>query len=387
MLLSVGKTYDFRLTGKPFRLPEVLMVPRMACICGRRRGVPAAGGFTLVELLVVIAIIGLLVGLLLPAVQSAREAGRRNSCVNNLKQQGIGLHLHHDAKGGLPGNLFKFPLNNVPTGSTNWQQGSMHVYLLPYIEQSSLYDGIKFNNNNRVDLQVIAGGPLCQQRIATFQCPSDMHNGYAPISDDFASDSQGNAVCNYFGSEGPNAVASGASNGCPCANSASYNTFKPYSPASLFSNSGPAGTVNPAGMFSCDGRQWKCKFKFVTDGLSKTIMMGETRLGCSYAGDRGWASSWNADGGVNTLTPLNYDSCIGGSSAAESYAKAIAAGKDGCAAKYSYATSCGFKSRHPGTVMFLMGDGAVRPVSENCDHSTLQLFGCRADGRAAGADL
>src|SRR5262245_5175696 len=87
-------------------------------------------GFTLVELLVVIAIISVLVGLLLPAIQSAREAGRRSSCVNNMKQLGLGILNFHDQKK-------KLPSSGRPSAAINVRVGSL-VRLLPYIDQKTL---------------------------------------------------------------------------------------------------------------------------------------------------------------------------------------------------------------------------------------------------------
>jgi prepilin-type N-terminal cleavage/methylation domain-containing protein len=89
--------------------------------------------FTLVELLVVIAVIGVLVALLLPAVQAAREAARRSSCQNNLKQLGIGLHNYHDALQTFPSGWIEHPTGNYEA----WAWGSL---LLPYLEQSALSD-------------------------------------------------------------------------------------------------------------------------------------------------------------------------------------------------------------------------------------------------------
>ena len=106
-------------------------------------------GFTLVELLVVIAIIGILVALLLPAIQAAREAARRTQCYNNMKQFALAAQNYHDA-------YKKFPRFTYPkTGLSHWQGFSAHVMFLPYIEQQGIYDQVYWhgewynaNNNN-----------------------------------------------------------------------------------------------------------------------------------------------------------------------------------------------------------------------------------------------
>src|SRR5437667_8917382 len=96
--------------------------------------------FTLIELLVVIAIIGVLVGLLLPAVQKVREAANRMKCMNNLKQWGLGLHTYHDANNAFPQDGFY--MGTDPTFSDPCDKGSWLVRLLPYVEQDNLYKQI-----------------------------------------------------------------------------------------------------------------------------------------------------------------------------------------------------------------------------------------------------
>ncbi|MDR3634501.1 MAG: DUF1559 domain-containing protein [Isosphaeraceae bacterium] len=124
----------------------------------------AGRGFTLIELLVVIAIIAVLIALLLPAVQAAREAARRASCVNNLKQMGIGLHNYHDVTGS-------FPTGHLGTGWNDW--GPL-VMLLPYIEQGPLYNTINFANTGAAASPGNALNVTAQvSSINVYQCPSD----------------------------------------------------------------------------------------------------------------------------------------------------------------------------------------------------------------------
>jgi prepilin-type N-terminal cleavage/methylation domain-containing protein len=124
----------------------------------------AQRGFTLVELLVVIAIIGVLVALLMPAIQSAREASRRSQCQNNLKQIGIGIHNFHDAKK-------KVPASGRPTAASTVRIGSL-VFLLPYIERSDLWD-LYDQNVNWSDPKNV---PVTSKRIAVYECPSSATN-------------------------------------------------------------------------------------------------------------------------------------------------------------------------------------------------------------------
>jgi prepilin-type N-terminal cleavage/methylation domain-containing protein len=356
-------------------------------------------GFTLVELLVVIAIIGVLIGLLLPAVQAARESARRSSCVNNMKQMGLGLHLYNDANQHLPaGNVWTYGYGSGqryydgspwPTSPPNRHRGTMQVLILPFIEQDSLYSQIDFDPTaGHVFQQSIGGKQLRQHVIGSFQCPSDAP-GLIPGPPEFTGTVAGNAVCNYFGNAGQ-AGSSPGNPDSPCTQSY-YNTFKPFAGNGPFrnpngcSNANGCPLPNPVGCFARDGNHFKCAFKTITDGLSNTIMVGEVRMECSEYGRMGWARTDNLNGLSCPFIPLNYDSCTNGADAATAYANAQAKGLDGCASSHTWSTSWGFKSRHPGIVNLLMCDGAVTTASENCDQFTLARMGCRADGQPTGS--
>ncbi|MEZ6136434.1 MAG: DUF1559 domain-containing protein [Pirellulaceae bacterium] len=145
--------------------------------------------FTLVELLVVIAIIGILVGLLLPAVQSAREAARRMSCSNNLRQFGLALQNYHGANKKFPPQAIWGPGKMPATGYTTPYHHTWNVMILPFMEQQPLYDSI----NKR--LPIWGQQDAVATQIPTFRCPSD--------SGRWDLDETSNiAVTNYAGSEG-----------------------------------------------------------------------------------------------------------------------------------------------------------------------------------------
>lgn len=136
---------------------------RNLCSACRRTLKPA---FTLVELLVVIAIVGILIALLLPAIQAAREAARRSQCVNNLKQIGIAVQNYHDVHKQLPASFISQPT----TPHDCW---SIQSRLLPYLEEGNIYQGINFKLSYKDPSQVIAGTQITSMQVPVYRCPSE----------------------------------------------------------------------------------------------------------------------------------------------------------------------------------------------------------------------
>ncbi|MEM7456366.1 MAG: DUF1559 domain-containing protein [Planctomycetota bacterium] len=127
-------------------------------------------GFTLVELLVVIAIIGILIGMLLPAVQMVREAARRTSCLNNIRQIALCLHSYESAIGELPPS-YELDAGGTATGNGSW---SIHAHLLPYCEQANAYDFIDLSLPWSDPVNVATGVPTL--RVPLYQCPSEVND-------------------------------------------------------------------------------------------------------------------------------------------------------------------------------------------------------------------
>lgn len=313
-------------------------------------------GFTLVELLVVIAIIGILIALLLPAVQAAREAARRSQCSNNLKQIGLALHNYHDTYKAFPSGGW---VNNDQT----LYRFHVHISLLPFIEQSALYDQI----DSRVAPQTFRlpdGTLIGSNQIAAYTCPSDRNEVQnTPPNHRW--------IPNYVPSCGPTPI--GNNPACTCAeyppinttySSAGHTTYNYHSatnPAGLFTRNNPTSTV------------YFGKMRDVDDGLSNLIVFGELRVGCLSAATNGWHNPhWL--GQHATTPPINHDTC---------HTLAQAPGGNPCRADCNWNFDRGFKSKHPGGTQFAMGDGSVHFFSETIDHWTYNYLGDKCDGKPA----
>ncbi len=152
--------------------------------------------FTLIELLVVIAIIGVLIALLLPAVQAAREAARRAQCTNNLKQMGIALHNYHDTVGAFPPGLISVPASDGANSGPGWGWGAM---LLPTMEQSVVYHSINVN----LPIESGANSTARLTKINTFACPSDAYfePQFTVVDESTSSTALGAPICDVASSD------------------------------------------------------------------------------------------------------------------------------------------------------------------------------------------
>jgi prepilin-type N-terminal cleavage/methylation domain-containing protein len=330
-------------------------------------------GFTLIELLVVIAIIAVLIALLLPAVQQAREAARRSTCRNNLKQIGLALHNYHDQYKELPPGAF---WGNI--GS--YRKGSIMVAILPFIDQAPLFNQYNFTYTMIHGQPGPAGsGRLGDTAIPAYLCPSDTngskHGGssdgvnggtenHGEQYDGATRNANGLGLFNYAASQGSTASGGGTGNGaCPCPEGPVINALALTLGAKINGVSGPF-TRGSRGI-----NLEACK-----DGTSNVIFFGEVRPDCSEHIDNGWEFSNNGQGLCQTLVRINYDSCD----------QTPPSGANDCGRPCNWITELGFKSRHIGGAHFLLGDGSVRFISENIDGANYRRLGGKADGDPVG---
>ena len=271
-------------------------------------------GFTLVELLVVIAIIGILIALLLPAVQSAREAARRMQCTNNLKQFGIAMHAYHDTfKCFSPGFMAVDHTGGVAGG---WAWG---VFLMPYIEQSSLQGTL--STTEYTLSQVISDPallPMLQMDLSVFKCPS---SPMQPLREFHGPGSEMVATSNYTCCRG------------------------------FYRYSGTTHLQKPNnGIFYAES---STKIRDVTDGSSNTFAVGErTVLPVHETEPKRWPS-WCGPGGLGIGATVS--SCV--------------------SVRLNHPTNMhGHSSHHPGGGNFCFVDGSVHFISETIESNTAGLL-------------
>jgi len=324
--------------------------------------------FTLVELLVVIAIIGVLVALLLPAVQSAREAARRIQCSNHLKQYGLGIQNYHDT-------FQVFPINATGTNGSALPRLTWQVRILPYMEQSAVFNAIDFTVDPR-RLPVANGAILWAVSPPYTHCPSD-----AMIPKVLLSGTAARAQCNYGGSLGSQNVDGTTAGKCQ-----PFKAFEQTMPGGnpRFGEMNPINKSRVSGVFAFSAIV--LRIADVTDGTSNTLLAGEVLPGCqvNYQGDpqagtwiNSWGNLYSIGGGVSTITPINeMTTCLQSNKVSDPNCNPASLDT----MQYSY----GFKSRHPGGAQFTMADGSVRFITQNINHSLFQYLGSREGGETLG---
>jgi prepilin-type N-terminal cleavage/methylation domain-containing protein len=307
-------------------------------------------GFTLVELLVVIAIIGILVALLLPAIQAAREAARRAQCQNNLKQIALGLHEYHTAHGELPQATYYNETGHPRVG------GLWTILIMPYIEEQNLHD--RFNLKVADPMIAPVNRLLIRTHISTFICPSDPA-AQQPIMTGRSISHPGINPDEALGLWYPVSMGPTSTDTCVFC---PFPKNSPTAPDSYCCQGWNYGTRNPennsVGMFG----RFPAGFKFsqVTDGLSSTFMVGETLPEqCVY--NTAFAPNFPLAGTAIPLNVLNESRLAYG----------------------EHVRACGFKSRHPGGAQFAMGDASVQFITEEINYRLYNELGTREGGEVA----
>lgn len=329
----------------------------------------ARRGFTLVELLVVIAIIGVLIALLLPAVQQAREAARRIQCTNHLKQVGLAMHNYHDTY------ISKLPFNG---GTTQMQSPapSFWVRLLPFMEQSAAFDQLNFNNiatgaylTNNIGTSS-APGTLAILNVDGLLCPSSP----LPETADAYPKYQ---YTSYVGIAGTWGQVNQADGSIAAINSSNFQNYN-----GVVINIGNGASAIGLGS--------------ITDGTSNTMMVSEvsnyyydeynnnTRqaatlrptVGTAVANGGAWATPTSvaktADIGFQNIVGIRYPINKFNSNTLTDDGKAMGG------------VNMPLTSPHPGGVLCSLADGSVRFLAETINQATLVNLASRQDGQVLG---
>lgn len=273
--------------------------------------------FTVVELLVVISIIGILIGLLLPAIQMVRESARKTQCANNLKQLGLGIHNYSDSFQGLPISIGPFVEGHRPTRQLSGK-GWM-ISILPHLEQPALYHAFETTFNGDFfsggGLRTPSGLVLMKTELPVFHCPSD-DSSFGLSREQFQWEGVDVALTSYKGVMGDNSVW------LP-------NTKECYK----------FGNCN--GLFFRTTYQSPLKLANITDGTSNTFLVGEDVVrhnahSAAYYANADWCSCEQR---------INY---FPQPTSPRDWAKVIS-----------------FRSNHPGGSHFVLADGSVRLTSQS----------------------
>ncbi|QDT45593.1 putative major pilin subunit [Gimesia alba] len=324
-------------------------------------------GFTLIELLVVIAIIAILIALLLPAVQQAREAARRSTCKNHMKQIGLAMHNYHDT-------FSRFPIGEQsPYYRANWR-----APILPYLDQAPAYNQMNF------DVSTTTGGFASQNsggsygygtgagsnevlktlRVPVYNCPSSPHS--ITSNDNGMNNYDQGQTMDYVGIAGAT-PAPGAQTGVCSATGAGYGN-------GTYCNN---GLLAPNDCF---------RMRDVKDGTSNTIIVGEQSGQVNGKDSRSnYYGGWSGIGTGSKVPSLGSGSNWGSGTTTVMYSiNSFWDTTAGDEAFRPYGANTVLGSYHTGGTHVLLTDGAVRFVSENIDFGTLANLCARGDGLVIG---
>ncbi len=368
-------------------------------------------GFTLIELLVVISIIAVLISLLLPAVQSAREAARRAQCVNNLKQMALALHNYISATGVIPPGIVNTTVNlgQGPPGSlSTWTSWSAQAMLLPYLEQSPLYNAANFNWCTYILQAGATNSTVYNTRIAGFLCPSDPLAGQQNINSyagsigtstiQYPTDGNTTGVFRVYNSLNSCSSVTLASITDGTSNTIAFGEglVGDFTKNDNYRGNGMAGAPDPTGgivpstiagnnaltnpaavlqaLQSCN-TYWRSTALATCQGYTACCTAGvkQNEGGIWALGERGFTL-------FNTIVPPNskqypWRSCRfpSGTSACPS-----------CAPEASSFINA--SSYHPGGCNFAFADGSVKFIKDSVNMTTYESLGTRAGGEVISSD-
>ena len=332
-------------------------------------------GFTLVELLVVIAIIGLLIALLLPAVQASRESSRRSRCQNNLKQLSLGLATYTSARGGLPPSF----VDNVKAGMSSFAAAdnapgfAWSALILPFVEQAPLWDRLQAaTNGGTVNWQAAgsAATSIASLPVGVFECSANEGSGKPNTKRDHFRTGVAYGQNNY----GPNSGSA-----------ANRSTMEELITVwGIPAGDAPALWAASAGVFAISDRSTNVKPAAITDGLSKTLMLAERSSTTETGGSSCGGLPCDNPGGI-WIGPQLMQAIAGWSAGMVTHDVETYGGGDVAyminRSGYSWGDDWSNSSPHAGGGMNAsMCDGSVRWISESISMTTYSRLRSKAEG-------